>query len=129
MGMNEDTFANVGHLALYGPSATVTTGTEGAIVDVTDWNGLAFAVLMASETASIANSKKLDVTIHNVLTDADAADSDNKVGTFTQIVGANESGIEILTPQIIPIYLNRLPVMTAAEKLLATNFNKPYLQV
>ena len=130
MPLDRDTYGNVTELVLYN-SATLTTATESTIVDVSEYNGVATARLSLTEAASTPTADKLDITVHNVNSDSDTLDSDNLIGTFTQIVGVN--GSETAHNESIQINLNKIPILTAAEKVTrkaaGVDTVKKYLQI
>lgn len=125
-----DVYGHVSTLVLYN-SATLTNATEGTILDVSEYNGVAIARLSLTEAASTPVADKLDITIHNVASDSDTLDSDNRIVTFTQIVGLN--GSELAHNESKALNLNLIPVLTAAEKVTRASNNvdtvKKYLQV
>ena len=129
-GLLTDVYGNVKIESAYA-SSVLTDGTEGTIVDVSGNNGTIMATIDIVEAASTPVDDKLDITVHNVSSDSDAADTDNLVTTFTQIVGAN--GDLLAHHEVLPINLNDLPIMTDAEKVTAKANGykpvKPYLQI
>jgi len=129
-GMTTDVFGNVKPLVLY-ESATLTNATEGTILDVSAYNGVGLLRLRLVEAASTPTADKLDITVHSVNSDSDTLDADNLIATFTQIVGLN--GSELAHSEDLPINLDELPILTAAElvtqKAAGVNTVKKYLQV
>lgn len=128
MSKDSDLYYSAAHGVFY-YSATATDGTEGTVLDWTSYSGTALAVLRVIEDASIVNTKKLDVTIHNVADDSEAPVDANKIATFTQIVGENDGAVVIKTPQFLPIKLDRLPLLTAAQKAATAEVRKGGLQI
>ncbi len=94
------------------------TDIEGPLIDATGFNGVALAILIVQEDDSQANTEKLDVGVHNVLDDSEAPVSGNQVATFTQIVGANDTGI---APIILTALVN-LELLDPAKPNLQFDF-------
>lgn len=92
------------------------TDAEGLLIDCRGFSGQAVFYLTAIEDASLAASKKLDVTIHNVADNDEAPVAGNKVAAFTQIVGQNDLTPDAITEQI-------------GVQLGALDPAKPYLQI
>lgn len=118
-----DVFGNVERIELFALDDAVASG-DGSIVDLSRYNGIVMVKFVALEDASLANSKKLDVTIHNVADDDETTDADNLVLTFDQIVGANGS-IAQKTVQLKALNLGRFPELGTSE----ADTLKKYLQV
>lgn len=117
-----DFYANVAVVALFDLDEAVTSGDGALVVDVSGYNGQAAVVLLAREDASIANSKKLDVTVHNVASDSETTDADNLIATFAQLVGENDGSAVEKTTQILPLQLAEIPKLGSAEtKVLKKN--------
>ena len=84
---------------------TFVTTKEGTLIDVSAYKGIAMAVLRVLETASQAATEELLVTVHKVASEADAADADNLIATFANIVGSNTT-LTQLTDQVIAVNLD-----------------------
>jgi len=113
--MNNDAYSNVRLLPALNP-ATVADA-EGLLIDLRKYTGVAEILLTVKEADSQADTKTVDVTAHNVASDSEAPVTGNKVGTFTQIVGSNGTGVAAKS--------ERLRVDISALDLST----KPYLQL
>lgn len=104
---SKDLYSNVKMLPATDVETFVTT-KEGTLIDVSAYKGIALAVLRVLETASQANTEKLDVSVHKVADNDEApvADSDTEIAAFDQIVGANDGSLVQLTDQVIAVNLD-----------------------
>jgi len=110
-----DVYANVATLTLFALDEAVSSGDGAILLDLSQYNGNAQVVLTALEDASIAASKKLDVTVHTVASDSETTDSDNQIAAFTQLLGENDAGAVQKTVQTISMNLNESPKLASGE--------------
>lgn len=123
--MKLDLYSNTAVLLLQPLDEAVTSADGTLTLDVSQYNGQGLLLLDALEDASIANSKKMDVTVHNVASDSETTDADNLIATFAQIVGENDGSAIAKTTQVLPINLGEIPKLATAE----ADTVKKYLQV